>query len=88
LHAFLDPKNPDAARRAAQIIIKATELLADNPHIGTVVEDMIDDGEYRDLHIPFGSYGYLLRFRYEHDTVYILHINHSKEESFHKIPRA
>ena len=88
LHAFLDPKNPDAARRAAQTIIKATELLADNPQIGTVVEDMIEDGQYRDLPIPFGSYGYVLRFRYERDTIYILHIKHGKEESFRKLPRA
>ncbi len=86
LHEFIAPKNPDAARRAALTLIKATEMLADNPQAGKVVADMIDDGEYRDLPIPFGSYGYVLRYRYERETFYILSIRHGKEKSFRDLP--
>lgn len=88
LHEFLASKNPDAARRAGLTLIKATEMLADNPQAGTVVKDMVDDGEYRDLTIPFGSYGYVLRYRYERETVYVLFIKHGKEKLFRKLPRA
>jgi len=88
LHEFIAPKNPDAARRAALNLIKAADLLADNPRAGKVVEDMIDDGEYRDIPIPFGSYGYVLRYRYERETVYILSIKHGKEKAFRDLPQA
>ena len=50
---------------------------------------MIDDGEYRDLPIPFSSSDYiLLRFRYERETIYIPSIRHGKEKSFRDLPGA
>ena len=50
---------------------------------------MIDDGEYRDLPIPFSSSDYiLLRFRYERETIYIPSIRHGKEKSFRDFPGA
>lgn len=82
LRAFLAKKNPSAARSAAQALIRATELLAENPKAGTPVLDMMDAGNYRDLTIPFGVTGYTLRYRYERTTVFILHFKHQKELMF------
>lgn len=87
LRDFLVSKNPEAARRAATVLIRATELLEQNPQAGTSVEDMFNDGDYRDLFIPFGAYGYLMRYRYERDSVYILHIRHTREEEYKNLPR-
>jgi len=88
LDEFIAPKNPDAARRAALILIKAADLPANNTRAGRVVEEMIDDGEYRDIPIPFVSYGYVLCYRYKLETVYIQSIKHGKEKAFRNFPQA
>lgn len=76
---FLRPKNPAATRRAAQAIKKTLKLLADNPEIGRVIEDMPED--YREVVIDFGKDGYLARYRFDLDenTVVILAIRHQRE---------
>ena len=53
--------------------------LESNPHIGKPVEDMPD---YRDLVIPFGSAGYLLRYRIQADVLYIIALRHCKEAGY------
>lgn len=88
LRKFIEPHNQDAAYLAAQTILSATETISGHPQIGTSVENMIDDGDYRDLLIPFGKYGYVLRYRYLDNAVYILHIKHGKEKEFRELPQA
>ena len=76
---FLKPKNPAATRRAAQAIKKTLKLLADNPEMGRVIEDMPED--YREVVIEFGKSGYLARYRFDsdEDIVVILAIRHQRE---------
>jgi plasmid stabilization system protein ParE len=77
LREFLRPKNPAAARRAAQAILKAVQVLGLQPQIGRPVADMPD--EYREWPIDFGDSGYLARYRFEGESVTILALRHQKE---------
>jgi toxin ParE1/3/4 len=77
LREFLMDKNPPAAKRAAQTILKGAKKLADFPAIG---RPMNDGTERRELFEPFGSGGYVLRYMTEDQTVFIIRIWHTKEE--------
>jgi plasmid stabilization system protein ParE len=77
LREFLRPKNPAAARRAAEAILKAMQVLGLQPQIGRPVADMPD--EYREWPIDFGDSGYLARYRFEGESVTILALRHQKE---------
>ncbi len=79
LRDFILPHNRDAAQRAVKVIRAAVAALATNPRIGKPVEDMPD---YRDLVIPFGSAGYLLRYRIHGDVLYIIALRHCKEAGY------
>jgi plasmid stabilization system protein ParE len=79
LKEFILPHNADASRRAVTVIRKAVSLLHPNTFIGKPVEDMPD---FRDMVIPFGSSGYVLRYRIENDTVLIIAVKHGKEAGF------
>ena len=81
LREFLRPKNPVAARRAADTIIKAVQVLALQPQIGRPVEDM--PPEYREWLIDFGDSGYVARYRFEGETVTILAVRHQKEAGYY-----
>jgi len=56
--------------------------LRQHPQLGRPVEDM--PSEFRDLVIPFGDGGYVMRYRYAEaeDTVYVLAIRHQREAGF------
>ncbi|MDR1581181.1 MAG: type II toxin-antitoxin system RelE/ParE family toxin [Synergistaceae bacterium] len=77
LYEFLRQKSPSAAGRASEVIKKSVHILADHPGIGRAVVDMPE--EYRELLIPFGDSGYVLRYRIERDEVIVLAIRHQKE---------
>lgn len=79
LRDFILPHNRDAAQRAVKVVRAAVAALATNPRIGKPVEDMPD---YRDLVIPFGSSGYLLRYRIHGDVLYIIALRHCKEAGY------
>ncbi len=79
LRAFLRPKNPLAANRAAKRIIEGVMMLRDNPEAGTPVEDLM---AYHDLKLNFSSGEYIIRYRKEDDRVVIVRVRHSKEEGF------
>lgn len=79
LREFILPHNREAAQRAVKVIRAAVEALAANPRIGKPVEDMPD---YRDLVIPFGAAGYLLRYRTQADVLYIIALRHCKEAGY------
>lgn len=84
LREFIEIHNPEAARTAVLALIKATEILKDNPHAGKPIESLIEQGDYRDLVVPFGAVGYVMRYRYMNSGTYILHIRHDKEKGFQK----
>ena len=80
LRDFLRPKNPDAAKRAAEAIIKALKVLGYQPQIGRPIEDMPD--EYREWVISFGDSGYVARYRFDGKEVTILAVRHQKEVGY------
>ncbi|MEJ2389346.1 MAG: type II toxin-antitoxin system RelE/ParE family toxin [Chromatiaceae bacterium] len=76
LREFIEPHNPAAARRAAAMLRKAANLLQEQPGIGRRIEGRED----RELSVPFGQRGYLLRYRLHEDTIVILRIWHGLED--------
>lgn len=80
LRDFLRSKNPVAARRAAETITKAMQVLGLQAHIGRPVEDL--PGEFREWVIDFGDSGYVARYRIDADVVTILTVRHQKEVGF------
>ena len=76
LRDFIRQHNPDAARRAAEDLKKAASLLLEHPGIGTRVVDRED----RELFVPFGQRGYILRYRLDEETVVILRLWHGLED--------
>ena len=80
LREFLRPKNPAAAKRAGETIMKSVQILGHQPHIGRPVEDMPD--EYREWMIDFGDSGYVARYRIAADAVTILAVRHQKEAGY------
>lgn len=80
LREFLRPKNPVAAKRAAETIMKAMQVLGRQPQIGRPVEDMPED--YREWPIDFGDSGYVARYRFDGEAVTILAVRHQKEVGY------
>ncbi len=76
LREFIEPHNPDAARRAAEALKKASNLLLDHPAIGARIEDRED----RELFIPHGQRGYIMRYRLHQQTIVILRVWHIRED--------
>jgi len=76
LREFIDPHNPEAARNVADTLKKATRLLLGHPALGKP----LDEREDRELFIPFGHRGYILRYRLEDKTLVIVRIWHGLEE--------
>jgi plasmid stabilization system protein ParE len=78
LRAFLADKNPDAAQRAATMLIHAIQSLDTFPDRGrpTGIEGV------RELIVPFGSSAYVLRYAHLADTneVIVLRIWHGREQ--------
>lgn len=77
LRAFLRPKNPAAARRAGETIVRGLRLLGDQPKAGRLVEGLPE--AFREWPIAFGDSGYLVRYRLDGEAVTILAIRHQKE---------
>lgn len=77
LREFLRPRNPVAAKRAADTLLKALQVLGLQPQIGRPIEDMPEP--YREWMIGFGASGYVARYRFDGTVVAILSIRHQKE---------
>ncbi len=76
LREFLQAKNPLAARRAGQAILKSLRILGHQPKLGRPVEDLPPD--YREWLIDFGNSGYIARYRFDEDQVVVLAVRHQK----------
>ncbi len=77
LQDFLRPRNPAAAKRAAEAIMKSVQILGYQPQLGRPVADM--SAEYRDWLIDFGDSGYVARYRVDASAVTILALRHQNE---------
>lgn len=78
---FLAVKDPDAARRASQAIVRQFLLLETAPDIGRPFPEM---PELRELVIAFGDSGYVAMYRHEPtaDAVFVLAFRHQKEAGY------
>ena len=74
---FLSAKNPDAAKRALAEIFAALEKVHVFPGLGTATEDP----DVRQIVVPFGSAGYIVRYtvRPGSGNVLVLRIWHGRE---------
>jgi len=77
LREFIQTKNPKAAVKAAQCIVKSANLLLDHPHLG---HPMANLPEFNEIFVPFGQHGYVLRYRIDHENIIILRIWHTRED--------
>lgn len=77
LREFLRAKNPIAAKRAGETILKALQILGQQPQIGRPIEDMPE--AYREWLIDFGDSGYVARYRFDNQGVVILAVRHQRE---------
>src|SRR5664279_5242282 len=76
LRQFIEPHNPEAARNAAQSLKKAASIIIQHPGIGVRLEGRQD----RELFVPFGKRGYVIRYRLADDAIVILKVWHSRED--------
>lgn len=78
---FLAEKNPLAAKRAGQAIVRQFALLETDPEVGRPFDDF---PELRELIIPFGDSGYVALYRHETNPnlVYVLAFRHQKEAGY------
>ena len=79
LREFIAKENPTAAKKAAEAIKEATQYLIETPSMGKPVKDL---PQYRDILIRSGAGGYVMRYRFHAETVYIIHIRHYREIDF------
>ncbi len=78
LRDFIRVKNPAAVKKAAERITSAILILQNNPEVGRpLFEDMAG---FRDLIVPFGQGGYVIRYRMHATTCVIIRIWHTKED--------
>lgn len=74
LRDFIEPHNPEAAKNAAQSL----NIIIQHSGIGTRLKDRHD----RELFVPFGKRGSVIRYRIDADAIVILKIGHSLEERY------
>ncbi|MFP5476102.1 MAG: type II toxin-antitoxin system RelE/ParE family toxin [Gammaproteobacteria bacterium] len=74
LHDFLAPRNPAAAAKAVQALVRAPEVLHQHPRLGEKVEGFADREVRRIL-----ALSYELRYEVVEDTIYILRLWHTRE---------
>lgn len=81
LREFIAQHNPEAAHRAAERLKAASRLIADQPLIGRVaLSPASPRPDVRDLTVPFGANGYLIRYQVLKAEVRILRIWHARED--------
>jgi plasmid stabilization system protein ParE len=78
LHDFLNEKNPGAAERAAETLVRAIDSLDHFPERGRPS----GTPGVREFVVPFGRSGYVMRYSYlgDFDEVVILRVWHGREQ--------
>lgn len=76
LRTFLSDQGAPAAQRAAAVIVSAIENLSTFPRLGRA-----SSGNIRELFIPFGQAGYIVRYAVFEDEqeIVILRVWHGRE---------
>lgn len=77
LYTFIAEHSADAAQRAMNTLVNAADMLADYPEKGRPWEH---DSQSRELLVRFGSRGYVLRYRYKDDVIFIARVWHAREQ--------
>jgi len=77
LQSFLQPKNPEAARRAIKAIRDGVKILLVSPEIGRPVQNY--DTAYRERLITFGASVYVVRYRVSNAEIILLTVRHGRE---------
>jgi len=81
LREFIGARNPEAAGKASDRIKAAVKRIEEHPLLGRPITT--PEGERRDdlreVIIPFGARGYLLRYQVLPDQIRILRIWHARE---------
>jgi len=82
LRGFIAPHDPAAARRMAARIRAVVETITEHPLIGrpVVTPDGDTREDVRELPLPFGGSGYLLRYQVVAEEVRVLRVWHSRED--------
>ena len=80
LHAFLAPKNREAAQRAVEAIRGGVKELGRHPEIGRPIEDMLP--EFREWVVEFGQSSYVALYHFHDDQVMILAVRHGREAGY------
>ena len=79
-YKFLATKDIEAAKAAAEAILRQTHILENFPNAGRPTDDL--DPEQRELLIPFGASGYVLVYEISEETVIVLAVKHQKESGY------
>jgi plasmid stabilization system protein ParE len=78
LYDFLAEKNPTAARKGAEAIIRASHQLESFPAIG---KPLTEESSTRELFVPFGHGAYVLRYRFDaRGEVVVMRVWHGREQ--------
>ena len=79
LEGFLQPRNPQASRKAVRAIISAIDLLSNQPYLGRVLDE--HDEDFREWYAPFGSSSYVIRYKVDtnNSEIIITRIWHGRE---------
>ena len=80
LYRFLEPKNPDTARRAVRALREGVRALGLQARIGRPVEGLPE--VFREWIIDFGDGGYVARYRLDAYAIVVLAVRHQKEAGF------
>ena len=79
IRVFLANKNQTAAKKAIQAIVDGIKELTHMPHVGKPVENTL---LIRDWMIDFGKSGYVVRYHYDGEMIFVLAVRHQKEAGF------
>lgn len=77
LYRFLVEENPRAAEKAMRLIAAGGARLQAHPEVG---RSMGDEMGRRELCLPFGSGGYVLRYVITADEIVVIRVWHARED--------
>ena len=77
LGAFLRGKSTIAADRVSHLLERALGQLGRHPGFGRVLDD---HPPYREVPVPFGAGGYVIRYRLVNREVIVVRVWHAREQ--------
>lgn len=77
LYEFIAEHSEEAAARAIQTLVNAADTLSDFPEKGRPWEHDVDS---RELTVRFGARGYVVRYRFRDNVVFIVRVWHARED--------